>query len=328
MSAAQSLDLDQLRARARAVWTTAVDVGAVAAAAAASAELAGRAYQEHDREARWRAESILYYLNLDTFFAPPIEPVAAITWVTLMQVKLAAARRELGPDPAAGDMGEREMEEILHDAVGRWGAFRHPLLDDLEQRGGLDAYRVWAKNWFGSCQGFSLQLASLFQRTAGAAKKAVLENLSDEQDHDTTHDDLRLRFYQSLGLRHSPEHVLDDPDWVLESTELLNIRTGLCSLADPRPALGCFYGVEANWPPECQRHHAMNRARGLDDHTIEYWTTHAFVDQHHAAEWLESVKAVCATPAERAAVVEGAVIQLRLRWRMYDAIRARVAALA
>src|SRR5687768_18385626 len=31
----------------------------------------------------------------------------------------------------------------------------------------FDAYRIWAKNWFGSCVGFSAQLAALVQRTTG-----------------------------------------------------------------------------------------------------------------------------------------------------------------
>jgi pyrroloquinoline quinone (PQQ) biosynthesis protein C len=70
----------------------------------------------------------------------------------------------------------------------------------------------------------------------------------------------------------------------------------------------------------------MNKARGLDEHTLEYWTTHAFADEHHSEEWLDAVKSLCQTGQERAAVIEGALIQLRLRWRMYDEIQQRVEA--
>jgi pyrroloquinoline quinone (PQQ) biosynthesis protein C len=320
-----AIDVSVLRTRIRARWGSAPAEPELLTAAAASARhLAVRAYVEGDRAARGQAESIIYHLNLESCFAPPAEPVAATVWTTLMQAKLGALRREFGGDLASRELSADEMQTELQAAVARWGAYNHPLLDLLSESRSLKAYRVWAKNWFGSCYGFSLQLASLVQRTTGAAKKAVLHNLNDEFDDEVTHDTLRVRFYESLGLRHSPEQALDDADWVLDSTELLNLRTGLCSVADPMPALGCFYGVEANWPPECRLHHAMNKDRGLDDHTVQYWTTHAYADEGHAEEWLEVVQATCRTGAERAAVLEGAVVQLRLRWRMYDAIRDRV----
>lgn len=321
----RTLDLEALRQQINAPWGSgADDPDSVAAAAAAAAELAGRAYRDNDLEARQRAESIIYFINLDSYFAPPMHPAAGVVWSTLMQAKLAGLRRELGGELRKLDITTEEMQARLEGAVSEWGAYNHPVLDDLAKSGDLAGYRIWAKNWFGSCYGFSLQLASLIQRTSGDTKKTVLENLNDEFDDAVTHDVLRVRFYNSLGLEHSPETAVTDPDWVLPSTELLNLRTGLCNLSDPLWALGCFYTVEANWPPECKKHHAMNKARGLDDHTVEYWTTHAFADEHHSAEWLDVVKSLCQTGPERAKVVEGAVIQLRLRWRMYDAIHARV----
>jgi pyrroloquinoline quinone (PQQ) biosynthesis protein C len=320
-------ELDDILRRSPASWTSGpAEPELVASAAIAGDELARAAYGEGDLSARRRAETLIYRLNLDSCFAPPADPVSGVVWTTLMQAKLVSLRREFTAELAGVELTTGEMQEQLEDAVARWGAFRHPLLDDLEASGALAPYRVWARNWFGSCYGFSLQLASLIQRTTGEAKKAILENLNDEFDDTVTHDVLRVRFYSSLGLHHDPSDAIDDPDWVLDSTELLNLRTALCSLSDPMPALGCFYGVEANWPAECRRHHAMNKRRGLDDETVEYWTTHAFADEHHAAEWLDVVKSTCQTGAQRASVVEGAVIQLRLRWRMYDAIRERVRA--
>ena len=325
------LDLSQLRKRVRAPWGGATAAPEeVAAAATAAAELARRAYAQDDRQARWQAESTIYYLNIESCFAPPVDPAVGVVWTTLMQAKLAGLRREMSGDLAGvgTDLSSEEMEARLEGAVAKWGAYNHPLLEDLTASGSLAAYRVWAKNWFGSCYGFSLQLASLVQRTTGEAKKAVLENLNDEFDETVTHDVLRIRFYESLGLRFSAETAIEDADWVIDSTELLNLRTALVNQSDPMPALGCFYTVEANWPPECRIHHAMNKKRGLDDHTVEYWTTHAFADEHHAEEWLDVVKGLCRSGAQRAAVVEGAIIQLRLRWRMYDAIRARAQAAA
>lgn len=320
------LNLERLRKQVRASWGTPTP-DAIASAASASVELSQLAYRDGDHAAREQAESLIYFLNLDSCFAPPMEPVTAVVWSTLMQEKLASLRREFVGEPAdAGELSAEQMRDELKALVAKWGAYNHPLVEDLEETGDIEAYRIWAKNWFGSCYGFSLQLASLVQRTTGETKKTVLENLNDEFDESVTHDTLRIRFYESLGLRHAPEEAPADPDWVLESTELLNLRTGLCNLSQPRWALGAFYTIEANWPPECRRHRAMNKQRGLDDHTVEYWTTHAFADEHHSSEWLEVVDGLCETGAERGKVVEGATIQLRLRWRMYDSIRRRVQA--
>jgi pyrroloquinoline quinone (PQQ) biosynthesis protein C len=286
--------------------------------------LAKRAYVEGDLAARQDTEKILYFINIDNCFAPPLQPTVAATWTMLMRAKLHELRRRFG---GCEPIAVPEMSRRLHRAVEQWGAYNHPLLGRLRERPeDLAAYRIWAKNWYGSCVGFSAQLASLVQRTTGAAKQVVLENLTDEFDHKVTHDTLRIRFYESLDLKFAADQALADADRVLEATELLNARTGLAFLRDPTWALGCFYGVEANWPPECRIHLEINRARGLDEHTLEYWTGHATADDHHSAEWLAALEGMCKTERDCAAAVDGAVIQLRLRWQMYDAIARRVGA--
>ncbi|HEY0251281.1 MAG TPA: iron-containing redox enzyme family protein [Kofleriaceae bacterium] len=276
--------------------------------------LARRAYDDGDLAARARAEAILYKLNIENCFAPPLHTRGAIAWTTLMHHKVIGLRRQYG---GCEPITTAEMRTRLLAAVEKWGAFTHPLLGHLRASASdLSPYRIWAKNWFGSCVGFSSQLAALVQRTSGEAKQVVIENLSDEFNDKVTHDVLRTRFYESLGLTFSAATALDDPDRVLEATELLNARTALSYLRDPVPAFGCFFGVEANWPPECRLHLDINRARGADEHVLEYWTGHATTDDHHSAEWLVAIEKMCRSDEERALAVDGAVIQLRLRWTM------------
>ena len=289
------------------------------------ATLGRRAYIDADPTARRDAEHLLYAINIANCFAPPLHARAAHAWTTLMRDKLGALRRAFG---GCEPIDAPTMSQRLLDAVARWGAYNHPVIAQLRARpDDLRAYRIWAKNWYGSCVGFSAQLAALVQRTSGPAKKVVIENLADEFDDKVTHDVLRIRFYESLDLRFDAASAIDDPDRVLEATELLNARTGLSFLRDPIWAFGCFYGVEANWPHECRLHLEINRARGgigADDHTLEYWLSHATADDHHAAEWLDALVAMCKTPEQRAAAVDGALIQLRLRWQLYDAIARRI----
>ena len=319
-----AFDVLELRRRLADPWASG-DPGPTALSQVVddSYTLARRAYEQGDAAARHEAENLLYAMNIASCFAPPLDPRAALAWTVLVREKLAALRRELG---GCEPLDEAEMRRRLLAAVEKWGAYNHPVMKVLgETPHDLAAYRIWAKNWFGSCVGFSAQLAALVQRTSGHAKRVVLENLADEFDHRVTHDTLRIRFYESLDLRFSVIDAPDDPDRVLEATELLNARTALSFLHDPVWALGCFYGVEANWPPECRLHLAINRARGADEHVLEYWTSHATADDHHSAEWLAALEQLCTTPERRGAAVEGAVIQLRLRWKMYDAIARRIA---
>jgi len=285
--------------------------------------LARRAYTDDIVEARQEAEALLYSINIANCFAPPLHTRGALVWTTLMHRKLAALRRAFG---GCEPIDNLVMRNRLLAAVERWGAYNHPLLVHLRASAtNLSLYRIWATNWYGSCVGFSAQLAALLQRTSGEAKQVVLENLTDEFDEKVTHDVLRIRFYESLGLKFSTMDALSDPDRVLEATELLNARTGLSFLRDPIPAFGCFYGVEANWPPECRIHLDINRARGADEHVLEYWTGHATTDDHHSAEWLAALERMCRSDQERADAVDGALIQLRLRWKMYDAIEKQIA---
>jgi pyrroloquinoline quinone (PQQ) biosynthesis protein C len=316
------LDVIELRRQLVDPWAL-DDAGpaGIASVAEQADALARRAYNDDHAPSRLEAEHLLYFINIDNCFAPPLHGAAALAWTTLMRTKLAALRRRFG---GCEPIDLPEMSRRLKAAVTQWGAYNHPLVSTLRREpGNLTAYRIWAKNWFGSCVGFSAQLAALVQRTSGHAKQVVLENLSDEFDHKVTHDVLRTRFYESLGLRFAAAEAPNDPDRVLEATELLNARTGLAFLKEPTWALGCFYGVEANWPPECRLHLEINRARGVDDHTLEYWISHATADDHHSAEWLAALEGLCHSPQERAAAVDGCVIQLRLRWQMYDAIARR-----
>src|SRR5262249_38383962 len=99
-------------------------------------------------------------------------------------------------------------------------------------------------------------------------------------------------------------------------------RTGVCLLNNPLFALGGFYTIEANWPPECKRMLVGLRKRCHKEHDLEYWVTHAHADEHHAAEWLGVLLDVATTTRARAEVLTGALAQLHLRRQMYDTMLA------
>ena len=288
---------------------------AIAGAVEDALELARRAYVAGEPDAMRALEHLLYRIHVRASFGAPVEPVLAATWSVLIR---AGLRTWLGLYDGPSEVEPAAMRPLLEAAVHEHGAFNHPLLARYDEDGER-GYGVFVKNWFGSCHGFSQQLTALAQRSQGKAKMIVLENLDDEFDGET-HDTLRTRFIASLGHRFDAMGALEDPDRVVESFALLNFRTALCALPDPAYALGSFYTTEANWPPECQRHLAINRRRGLDERALAYWTTHATADTDHAEAWIAALEGAYRDPVSCGRVVRGGVAQLKLRRRMYDAM--------
>jgi pyrroloquinoline quinone (PQQ) biosynthesis protein C len=304
-----------------------VDPGkdALERAVADSIALAQAAYKQADPAARLFAERVLHVIQVRSHFAPPMQGVPAIYWNVLIRAKLATELRPPSdwPDLTAGidRLETTELKRRLEDAVARFGCHNHDFLDDVADRSGDRALRIFAKNWYGSCQGFSHQLIQMVQRTTGAVRRSVSDNVADEFSG-VGHDELRMRFIESVGFRYDAQVAATDPERVVESYALMSYRTGICVIQDTMFALGSFYTTEANWPLECKRMLVGLRGRGCTDHDLEYWSEHAHADEDHAAEWLEVLLEAARTPALRERVLTGALAQLHLRRRMYDSMRA------
>jgi pyrroloquinoline quinone (PQQ) biosynthesis protein C len=285
--------------------------------------LARAAFEQNDKEARLFAERVLHLIQVRSHFAPPMQAIPAVYWGVLIRRKLAA---ELALPAAwtsftrsADDLGPDELKRRLEGAVAEFGCHNHPLIEQIATERGENAMRLFAKNWYGSCQGFSQQLLQLMQRTTGNVRKSVAENVADEFTG-VSHDDLRMRFIHSVGFDYDALFAATDGDRVPESYALMSFRTGLCLVNNAFYALGSFYTTEANWPTECKRMLAGLRKRGSTEHDLEYWITHAHADEHHAAEWLEVLLESATTPEARKQALIGALAQLHLRRRMYDSV--------
>jgi pyrroloquinoline quinone (PQQ) biosynthesis protein C len=303
------------------------DLGAMQQAVLDALRLGQTAYGDVDPAARLFAERVLHLIQVRGHFSPPLNAVANIYWGVLLPAKLGA---ELQMPPIsqhlAANADNLTIEELRHKlevAVAELGCHNHPLLDRIADETGNLAMQTFVRNWYGSCQGFKEQLIHLVQRTTGRVRHSVLENIADELSG-VSHDELRKRFINSVGFHYDAGEALSDPYRVPESYALMSFRTGVCLLNNPLFALGCFYSIEANWPTECKRMLANLRKRGHEEHDLEHWVTHAYADEHHAAEWLDVLLEAAATTRARAEILTGAVAQLHLRRQMYDTILAKV----
>jgi hypothetical protein len=179
--------------------------GALERALTDAIALSTAAYKRGDAAARLFAERVLHVIQVRSHFAPPMQGVPAIYWNVLIRAKLAVELRAPSdwPDLTTGidRLDSAELKRRLEDAVARFGCHNHDFLDDVADRSGDRALRVFAKNWYGSCQGFSHQLIQMVQRTTGAVRRSVSDNVADEFSG-VGHDELRMRFIESVA----PEH--------------------------------------------------------------------------------------------------------------------------
>lgn len=289
----------------------------VAQATAEVYQLASEAYVREDPAARGRAERVLHLINSLHHFAPPVQAVPAVIWGVLSRALLDNAFRKYG---GAAEMSPKEMAARLEAKVQEVGCQNHPLDDEMMDPKDNRPLTVWAKNWFGSTFGFSVQLTALSMHCPTDSRRIVLENMADEM-RGTTHRDMRARFTEAIGLKYDAETALQDPDRLTESFALSNYRTAISSLSDCTRGLGAFFSIERNWPVECMKLVEGFRKRGMSEEAIEVFNLHATTDVEHSAEWLSILEASNLTPPQCAKVVDGAVAQLNVRRRMYDAMR-------
>ena len=257
-----------------------------------------RAYVDGDVPARREAERILYFVNIDNCFAPPLHAVASLAWTTLMRDEArrrCATVRRLRADRVP------EMSRRLKAAVAQWGAYNHPLVAQLCESGPAGSRRV---------SDLGEELVRQLRRVLGAARRA-------RPAHDGRSEEGRPReprptssttrspttrcgsgTTRASGMRFSAAEALDDPDRVLEATELLNTRTGLSFLRDPIVGARLLLRRRGELAARVPLHLEINRARGADDHILEYWTGHATADEDHSAEWLAVARRHVPNPSD------------------------------
>lgn len=242
-----------------------------------------------------------------------------MAWNILVRSKLESSLRWR----STKQIGADEMREHLERSVRAADAEDHDILDQVAAHEDIRGLIIYTKNWFGSTNGFTEQMIALSQRCNNMVRHVVVRNLLDELEG-TTHDALRVRYLEHIGLRYDAMRAHEDPDLLTEAFSVLNFRTALSSLNNPSFALGSFYSIESVFSMVCRRLLHGLRKRGFPDPSIEIFRTHVETDENHAAEWLDILEKAALSPQERGWVVEGARAQLAIRHELFLAMRAYI----
>ena len=217
-----------------------------------------------------------------------------------------------------------DLQALLREAVIKTDREDHTWIDEILEESPYDHnFVVYTKNWFITAYGFCHQLISLAQHTNVKVERVVLSNVSDELQG-TDHATQRSRFFKSIcGRPFDSLQALEDPDTLTEAFALSNYRTGVCALPVPSYALGSFYSVEVAYVPSCERLlRGLNKHAFGDQDILDYVSGHGVLDSQHSEEWVDAIRAADLTEQDYECVTAGALAQLELRHRWFEAMRA------
>lgn len=280
--------------------------------------LAHDAYRKRQPAALLAVERALLRASIRWAFLPPAAGQAAVLWTLLtsirMQTLLGSCQRV---EPLDFATAATRLQTLVRDQ----GVHRHPLLDVMTAESARGTLKRWAHCFYAMTFGFDQRIVLAGFRAPLAARALCLHNVADEHGAES-HVALRQRFLDSIGVAHDVSVPAFVDDLPIEALELINTRTLLSHLHRPMWSLGCLYVTEANWAPECQRLNPLLRAAGHTAHATDVFYTHGECDAAHASEWLDVIRLTADSDAARAEVVQGAMLEIELKRRMYDALLA------
>lgn len=147
----------------------------------------------------------------------------------------------------------------------------------------LDTLRSYAGQYYQFERSFPKYVAAAYARVDDAAgRRALLDNLVDEEGRDPTHPELWRRFAEGLGV---PRSDLERAPTLPATRRLLRTYERHAVRGTAGSALGALYAYESTFPEV-----AAEKARGLakfygvtDERSLEFFRVHTVADVEHSA---------------------------------------------
>jgi pyrroloquinoline-quinone synthase len=182
----------------------------------------------------------------------------------------------------------------------------------------LESLREYAKQYFHFEAAFPTFLSAIHARMEpGPARKAVLDNLWDEEHGDDNHLALWLRFCESLGL---DEAEVRGSEMKEETRDLVNGFRAACSEGSVAEGLATLYAYESQAPRV-----AETKIRGLkafygfeDPRDYEFFSVHESIDVYHSQTEREVIASAATTDGALAGLEEATRAAAGRLWRFLD----------
>lgn len=219
-----------------------------------------------------------------------------------------------------------EFWNELHERVAKYDLLCHPFYQAWSA-GQLtrEDLREYASNYYHHVAAFPTYLATLYARMEdGALRRAVLENLADEEGLGGArpHSDLWLDFAEGMGADRNGVHNAQP---IAEIEALVAQFRTIAQSRETEEALAAFYAYESQVPRIAkEKARGLREMYGADTKTCGYFTLHTTADVHHSNVWRELVSKSLETNPERA---EGALASAesaaKALWTALDGIEAQ-----
>lgn len=184
----------------------------------------------------------------------------------------------------------------------------------------LPTLRSYAGQYFQFEQNFPRFVAAAYSRIEEPdGRRALLDNLVDEEGRDPTHPELWLRFADAIGV---PRSEVTGAAWNPATRRLLSTYERHAVRGTAGSALGALYAYESIFPAV-----AAEKARGLakfygvrDARGLEFFRVHESADVEHSGAERRLIERELAAGTKPARAVEQAVdATMDAWWRFLDA---------
>jgi pyrroloquinoline-quinone synthase len=182
----------------------------------------------------------------------------------------------------------------------------------------LPSLQEYTKQYFHFEAAFPTFLSAVHARMEpGEARKAVLQNLWDEEHGDKNHLALWLQFAEALGL--DAEDVrASEPN--AETRDLIEGFRDGCTNGTVAEALATLYAYESQAPAVAtQKLAGLQKNYGfVDEAGYEFFSVHEDVDVYHSQTEREVIAAAATTPEARLGLEEAVRTAAGRLWRFLD----------
>jgi len=209
--------------------------------------------------------------------------------------------------------------ETLDEIVAERSLLKHPFYQAWTAGTlPLESLREYARQYYHFEAAFPTFLSAVHARMEpGEARKAVLDNLWDEEHGEKNHLALWLQFCEALGLDED-EVRASEPN--AQTRDLIEGFRAACSQGTVAEGLATLYAYESQAPAVAtQKIAGLQRFYGfVDERGYEFFTVHKDVDVYHAQAERDLIAAAATTPEARLGLEEATRTAADRLWRFLD----------
>jgi len=188
-------------------------------------------------------------------------------------------------------MNHPELWSRIEQTISRYDLLQHPFYQAWTagtlSQGDLKHY---AQEYFHQVAAFPTYLSVLHSRLSdGPLRRAVLENLCEEEIVGAPHSELWLDFAEGMGAERDAVHQTAPS---ATTQELIDTFREIAAHRSPLAALGAFYAYESQVARIAGlKADGLRNKYSADAKTCAYFSLHATWDVHHSRVWADQIDA-------------------------------------